>query len=81
MVQKDELFAGIVSKAFLKRATWKLKFALLPRKCFKSGKSIWLTTAYRGTMMITGPGTPVFERRWLTKYEYILYAIKGDISV
>jgi hypothetical protein len=30
--------------------------------------------------MITGPGEPIFEYKWLTKEEYLLAAIKGKIK-
>jgi hypothetical protein len=38
-----------------------------------------LEYAYKGTRTITGPGTPVFEYKWLTKEQYLLAAIKGKL--
>ena len=65
---------------FYSRAFWKLKFAWLPKRCDASNKLIWFETAYLGTMMITGPGTPVFEYRWLTKQDFIVSALKGIVQ-
>jgi hypothetical protein len=61
------------------RSTWEYKFVLWPRYCEISKKTIWFKNAYKGTRMITGPGEPVFEYRWLTKEEYLLAAIKGKL--
>lgn len=58
---------------------WHLKYCFIPRKCFYTGKNLWLRDAYRGTAMITGPGEPVFEDRWCEKHEYLFLKIKGVI--
>lgn len=55
----------------------KIKFSVLPRKCFYTNKSIWFKRAYRMTAMITGPGEPIFEDRWVDSKEYIFLKIKG----
>jgi hypothetical protein len=58
---------------------WKLIFCLWPRRCFYTGKYLWLQLAYRGTAMITGPGEPIFEDRWCEKREYLFLKIKGIV--
>jgi hypothetical protein len=58
---------------------WQRKISFLPRKCYYTGKSIWLKKAYKGTEMITGPGTPVFDHRWVHPQEYLFLKIKGLI--
>lgn len=58
---------------------WELKYSLIPRKCHYSGKVLWLTTAYEGTAIVTGPGEPVFENRWCDRKEYLLLKIKGTL--
>lgn len=58
---------------------WKLKFCLLPKRCFYTGKYLWFTHAYLGTSMITGPGQPLFEYRWCERHEYLFLKIKGVI--
>ncbi len=58
---------------------WKEKFVLIPRRCFYTGKYLWLKTAYYGVAMITGPGEPVFEYRWCDKNAYLFLKIKGTI--
>ena len=58
---------------------WQSKFCWWPKTCFYSKKRIWLTRAYCGTAMITGPGEPVFITRWINRNEYLLARIKGII--
>ena len=58
---------------------WELKFSFFPRRCFYTGKYLWLKLAYRGTAMITGPGEPIFEDRWCEKREYLFLKIQGTI--
>lgn len=64
---------------FYNRATWYLKFAWWPKRCDRSGKRIWLTRAYYGVVMFTGPGSPVFEYRWLTRDEFIMGKLRGTL--
>lgn len=64
---------------FYDRAVWYLNFAWRPRRCDRSGAIIWLTRAYRGTVMWFGPGEPIMEHRWLTKDQYILGKLRGNL--
>lgn len=64
---------------FYERANWRLAFAWLPKRCDKSNKRIWLQRAYKGTAMYTGPGTPVFEDRWIDQKKFLFYKIKGEV--
>jgi hypothetical protein len=61
----------------LHKAAWELCFAWRPHVCELSRKIIWLQTAYRGTRVITGPGTPVVERYWLTPAEFVIWRLKN----
>lgn len=56
-----------------------LKFTILPKKCYITGKILWLEYAYKQTAMWTGPGDPIFEYRWCDKTEFLVARIKGDI--
>lgn len=56
---------------------WQLEYSLLPRRCFYTGKILWLQLAYKGVSMLTGPGEPIFEYRWCERHEYLLLKIKG----
>jgi hypothetical protein len=58
---------------------WSLTFCILPRRCHYTGKYLWLTRAYQGVAMITGPGEPVFDYRWCDRKEYLFLKIKGEI--
>jgi hypothetical protein len=66
--------------AFKRRCIgWEMKISLLPRRCFYSNKLLWLGLAYKGTSMLTGPGEPIFEYRWVDKKEFLFQRIKGNI--
>jgi hypothetical protein len=58
---------------------WQRKLSIWPRRCFYTGKLIWIRYAYKGTAMITGPGEPVFIDRWVHPREYLFLKIKGTI--
>lgn len=58
---------------------WERKVSLLPRRCYYTKKSIWLKNAYFGTSMLTGPGEPLFEHRWVHPKEYVFLKLKGTI--
>ena len=64
---------------FWNRAIWQYKFAIFPEQCNISKKTIWFKYAYKGTRIITGPGEPVFEYRWLTKEEFVVSRLRGVI--
>jgi hypothetical protein len=67
-------------REFFRQAHWQLKFVLWPRQCYLSDNRIWLKRAYCGTRVITGPGDPVYEYRWLTKESFVTAALKGIIK-
>jgi hypothetical protein len=67
-------------REFYRRAYWQLKFVLWPRRCDLSDRRIWLKRAYCGTVVITGPGDPVYEYRWLTKESFVTAALGGIIK-
>ena len=73
-------YVGKVNDDYMwSRSTWEYKFVLWPKYCAISKKHIWLECAYKGTRVITGPGEPVVEYKWVTKEEYLLAAIKGKL--
>lgn len=55
------------------------KLVIFPKKCYITGKILWLTHAYKQTAMYTGPGDPAFEYRWYDKNEFLIAKIKGDV--
>jgi hypothetical protein len=57
----------------------KLKFALIPRRCYVTKRIIWLESAYCVTSMTTGPGEPLFEYYWFDKDEYLIARLKDLI--
>jgi hypothetical protein len=67
-------------QAFKRRCIgWELKFSLLPRRCYYTGKYLWFKFAYIGVSMLTGPGEPMFDYRWCDRKEYLFLKIKGTI--
>jgi hypothetical protein len=73
-------YTGVsIGDRFWDRATWEYKFVIWPKQCEISNKRIWLKCAYKGTRMITGPGEPVFEYRWLTNESFLFARLKGII--
>ena len=77
----DSLMWGeTADEAFKRRCIgWELKYSLLPRRCYYTGKILWFKLAYQGTSMLTGPGDPIFEFRWCDRQEYLFLKIKGTI--
>lgn len=68
------------NEAFNRRCLgWKLEYSLLPRRCYYTGKYLWLKLAYKGTAMLTGPGEPLFADRWCERREFLFLKIKGII--
>lgn len=61
---------------FNSRATFKLVYLLWPRRCYISNKRLWLTHAYKGTAVWTGPGEPVEEHRYYDEVEYLIEKLK-----
>jgi hypothetical protein len=64
---------------FYRRAVWYLKFSWLPRRCSLTHRRIWFCRAYKGTAMWTGPGSPVFEHKWIAKEEFLFAKLLGKI--
>ena len=63
----------------MKRAqTWDIKLCLWPRKCFLTGKRLWMKYAYKGTRIITGPGDPVVYEYWVERSEFIFWNLRRE---
>jgi hypothetical protein len=56
-----------------------LEFVWFPKTCHYSKRRLWLEKAYVATAMVTGPGEPVFEHRWVHRDEFLLQRIKGTL--
>ena len=69
----------MIDEWYYQRATWKKKFALIPRRCDLSGRWIWGRHIH-GTRFITGPGDPVIISIWNHRCEHTLYKLKGKIK-
>lgn len=75
-----EMYEEIRWNEFVERATWRLKFCWLPKKCAFSGRSIWMKIAYQGLAIWTGPGEAIEEIRWAEPGEYLMARLRGDIK-
>lgn len=62
---------------FYRKAKWQLKTPLWPRRCELSNKWLWLKKAYEGVAAWTGPGDPVYEYRWHSQDEHLIWIIKN----
>ena len=62
--------------AFNERAWFGYRYCFWPRRCYKTGRWLWLETAMRGRAMWTGPGEPVFEDRWYDSEEALIMMLK-----
>jgi hypothetical protein len=65
-------------KRFLSRADVDLKWSLWPRRCYASGRWLWLGSAYRAMFVIHGPGDPAVWTRWYSPTEYLILKLKGN---
>lgn len=52
------------------------KISVLPRKCYLSGRSIWLKKSICVTSMVTGPGEPMFQSYWCDPKEFLIFEMK-----
>ena len=62
---------------FMNRAQFEYKYSLWPRRCYNTGRWLWLETAMRGRAIWTGPGEPVVDDRWYDSNEALIMMIKG----
>ena len=58
---------------------WRLATPIIPRRCYYTGKYLWIKAAYLGTAVLTGPGDPIIEHRWCDKDQYLFLKIKGTL--
>lgn len=57
---------------FNDRADFKLVYLFWPRRCHNTGKRLWLTHAYKGTVVWHGYSEPVEEHRYYDEVEFII---------
>jgi len=55
-----------------------IKFTYLPKRCYITGKWLWLKKAVRKVALWTGPGDSIFEYRWYDKDEYLFYKLRSE---
>ena len=61
---------------FNQRAEFKQVYCVWPRRCHITGRRLWLTHAYKGTAVWTGPGENVVEVRYYDKIDYLIRKLK-----
>ena len=64
---------------FKRISQWRLKFCFIPKTCWLTHRRLWLTQAYQGIHIITGPGTPVLKEYYVDQEEFIIARLKGRI--
>jgi hypothetical protein len=67
----------IADDMFEARAIYQYKWCMIPRQCYATKKSLWLTRAVRGLATWTGPGDPVVEQRWYHRDQALVMMLKG----
>ena len=76
----DDVQAGpdIYYDGFMNRAEFEYKYALWPRRCYITGRWLWLETAMRGRREYWGPAgeSPLVEYRWYDSNEALIMMIK-----
>ena len=68
--------SGIYGDGFMYRASFEYKYSFWPRRCYNTGRWLWMETAMRGRAVWTGPGEPVFDDRWYDSNEALIMMIK-----
>ena len=63
-------------ESFYGKAKWELQFLLRPRRCEFSNRWLWLCNAYKGTAVWSGPGEPVYEYRYHSTAEHLIWKLK-----
>jgi hypothetical protein len=56
---------------------WELHFCMYPRKCFLTGKLLWLKKCYKGTYSISGWDGPLDTDYYVEKTEFIFWNLRG----
>lgn len=59
-----------------KRVGVESRVCLFPRRCYLSGKKIWLKKCQVIYTMLTGPGDPVVDKFWCDPAEFLMYELK-----
>lgn len=60
-------------------ANFEYQYCFWPRRCYTSGRWLWMETAVRGRREYWGPAgeRPVVEDRWYDSKESLIMMIKG----
>jgi hypothetical protein len=61
----------------LRRVGKQSKISLRPRRCYISGKQLWMKRCIVVTSLVTGPGEPLLEDFWCDTKEFFLDEIRG----
>lgn len=64
------------TQRFNERAKFEYRYCIWPRRCYNTGRWLWLETAMRGRAVWTGPGEPVIDDRWYDSNEALIMMIK-----
>ena len=65
-----------VDDLFYDRATYKYRRCWWPRRCYITGRQLWLKWAIHGYALWTGPGPAVIEDRWFDRDQALLMFMK-----
>lgn len=71
----DTVWREASSDTWMIRGHWSERWCIIPRRCRISGKLLWLRRAYRGRLLLLGPGGADFETRWHCRDEHLLWVL------
>ena len=58
------------------RAKFEYLYCFWPRRCYRTGRWLWMETVMRGRAIWTGPGEPAIEDRWYDSNEALIMMIR-----
>ena len=64
---------------FWKQAVWTYTFALIPKRCAKTNKWLWLQTVAEGSYILRYDPT-VTEYKYIDKNEFLMLQLQGGIK-
>jgi hypothetical protein len=70
--------AQLQKDTFMDQADIDYKYCLLPRRCYKTRRQLWLREAVRARRTHTESGSTVVKDRWYDLTEFLIMRIKGN---
>lgn len=69
----DTVWTELCSNVWMIHGRWSERWCIFPRKCQISGRLLWMCKAYRGRLLLLGPGGAEEETRWHGANEHLVW--------